>query len=65
MLLRMAFGDKIIYDRHSGFRTAVFSQPFMLLADLREGNYEMVELSGEVSNRLFEVLENWVQNLKY
>ena len=42
MLLRMAFDDKITYDRHSGFRTAAFSQPFSLLADLREGNYEMV-----------------------
>jgi site-specific DNA recombinase len=46
MLLRMAFDDKITYDRHSGFRTAAFSQPFALLADLREGNYEMVEGAG-------------------
>ena len=41
MLLRMAFVDKITYDRHSGFRTAAFSQPFSLLADLSKGKYEM------------------------
>ena len=40
MLLRMAFADKITYDRNHGFRTAVFSQPFSLLADLREGHNE-------------------------
>ncbi|MET0018699.1 MAG: hypothetical protein ABW105_01750, partial [Candidatus Thiodiazotropha sp. 6PLUC1] len=46
MLLRMAFADKITYDRNHGFRTAAFSQPFSLLADLREGNNEMVEVTG-------------------
>ena len=59
MLLRMAFADKITYDRNHGFRTAAFSQPFSLLADLREGNNEMVEVSGDTSNRLFEVLALW------
>ncbi len=42
----MAFADKITYDRNHGFRTAAFSQPFSLLADLREGNNEMVGLAG-------------------
>jgi site-specific DNA recombinase len=46
MLLRMAFADKITYDRDHGFRTPAFSQPFSLLADLREGNNEMVEGAG-------------------
>ncbi len=40
MLLRMAFSDKIAYDRNQGFRTAAFSQPFSLLEDLRHGKYE-------------------------
>ncbi len=44
--LLIALADKIFYDRNHGFRTAAFSQPFSLLADLREGNNEMVGLGG-------------------
>ena len=46
MLLRMAFADKIAYDRNQSFRTAAMSQPFSLLEDLREGKYEMVGQAG-------------------
>ncbi len=46
MLLRMAFTDKIIYDRNQGFRTAAMSQPFSLLEELKGGKYEMVGQAG-------------------
>ena len=46
MLLRMAFTDKITYDRNQGFRTAAFSQPFSLLEDLKGGKNEMVGPAG-------------------
>ncbi|MBV1928642.1 MAG: recombinase family protein [Gammaproteobacteria bacterium] len=46
MLLRMAFTDKITYDRNQGFRTAAMSQPFSLLEDLHMGKKEMVEGAG-------------------
>ena len=46
MLLRMAFTDKITYDRNQGFRTAAMSQPFSLLEELKGGEYEMVVPSG-------------------
>ena len=46
MLLRMAFSDKITYDRNQGFRTAALAQPFLLLEDLRHGKYEMVGPEG-------------------
>ena len=57
MLLRMAFTDKITYDRSQGFRTAAMSQPFSLLEDLKGGKKEMVEGRGATSNQLFEILE--------
>ena len=46
MLLRMAFADKITYDRNQGFRTAAMSQPFLALEDFKHGKYEMVDPSG-------------------
>ena len=46
MLLRMAFSDKITYDRNQGFRTAAMSQPFLALEGLKHGKYEMVDPSG-------------------
>ncbi len=46
MLLRMAFTDKITYERNKGFRTATFSQLFLLLEDLHMGKKEMVGLAG-------------------
>lgn len=42
LLIRMAFSDRMTYDRNKGFRTAAFSQPFAVLEDLRQGNLEMV-----------------------
>ncbi len=35
-----------IESSEDSFRTAAFSQPFLLLADLREGGNEMVGLAG-------------------
>lgn len=46
MLLRMAFTDKITYDRNQGFRTAAMSQPFLALEDFKHGKYEMVGPAG-------------------
>jgi site-specific DNA recombinase len=42
LLIRMAFTDRIAYDRNKGFRTAAYTQPFAVLEDLRQGNQEMV-----------------------
>jgi hypothetical protein len=50
---------QLSYVKNEEFRTAAFSQPFSLLAELKGVNNEMVEVSGDTSNRLFEVLEEW------
>lgn len=45
-----------------GFRTAKteeLSFPFKLLKNMDGGEYEMVQLRGETSNRLFQVLGEW------
>lgn len=42
MLLRMAFSDRITYDRNQGFRTASIAQPFKLLEHLKTGENAMV-----------------------
>ncbi len=49
LVLRLAFSEKLPYDRTEGFRTAQtnkFSLPFRLLENLKGGNYEMVEGTG-------------------
>tara|TARA_R110002072_G_scaffold40303_4_gene114450 strand:+ start:123 stop:275 length:153 start_codon:yes stop_codon:yes gene_type:complete len=42
----MAFADKITYDKNQGSRTAVMSQPFSLLEELKGGKYKMVGGNG-------------------
>jgi len=42
MLLRMAFTDKLTYDRNQGFRTAAIAQPFRALRHFDNDNSEMV-----------------------
>lgn len=47
MLLRMAFSDRIIYDRTKGFRTAPLAQPFLLLEWLKDQKEKVVGLAGK------------------
>ena len=46
MVLKLAFKDKLLYDRETGFRTANFTMPFKLLQDIKSGKYEMVRPTG-------------------
>ena len=46
MVLRLAFSEKLPYDRNEEFRTAQTALPFKLLGDLKGGEYEMVEGRG-------------------
>ena len=45
-LLKMAFSDRILYDRREGFRTAKTTLPFKVLADFFAENGDMVPLAG-------------------
>ena len=64
MLIRLAFLDKIAYDRNQGFRTAAFAQPFSLLEDLRHQKYEMVEARRKSSNHVLRILTEWSALIK-
>lgn len=41
LVLRMVFATKLHYRRESGFRTPEITQPFAVLQQIRDGNYEM------------------------
>ena len=59
IVLKLTFADQLSYVKNEGFRTAAMSQPFSLLEDLHMGKKEMVEVSGDTSNRLFDVFRDW------
>jgi len=42
IVLKLAFDNRLAYVRNEGFRTAETSQPFSLLEELKDGNYELV-----------------------
>ena len=46
MVIRLAFSEKLPYDRNEGFRTAQTSLPFRVLEGFKEGNSDMVPEAG-------------------
>ena len=46
MVLRLAFSEKLPYDRNEGFRTVPTALPFRVLGDLNGGKYDLVEGTG-------------------
>ncbi len=62
MVLRMVFAKKLPYRLNEGFRTTKneeLSLPFKLLKNMDGGEYEMAQVRGETSNRLFQTLGEW------
>jgi len=59
MVLRLAFSDKLPYQRNEGFRTAQTSLPFRLLEEFKGGHYDLARPTGKSSNRLFDILQEW------
>lgn len=57
IVLKLAFAEKLSYQRNGGFRTAATALPFRVLGDLQRGNKEMVEGSGLESNFLDRLVE--------
>lgn len=58
-VLKLAFSDRLPYDRTEGFRTGAKPLPFLLLEQLGTAKSGMVDLSVETSNCLFNTLERW------
>ncbi len=43
-VLKLAFADRLVYDRNKGYRTPKISMPFKVLRDISDNNIEMVPL---------------------
>lgn len=57
--LKLVFDDNLPYVRNKGFRTTNLSSPFKLLHDLKGGDKAMAETEGEISNQIFDTLQDW------
>lgn len=57
-VLKLAFSDRLAYQRNEGFRTPQVSVPFEFFRN-STGKCEMARMEGEASNALFEELERW------
>lgn len=62
-VLRLTFAETLRYSRNEGYRTAKTTFPFKVLSGVSTQKCEMVDLSGEDLNLLFQVLEEWETHL--
>ena len=46
LVLKLAFGSRLAFDRKTGFRTAIPTLPFKALAAIRNADYDLVEPKG-------------------
>ncbi len=55
-VLRLAFAERMSYQRNGGFSNPIKSLPFNILGDMSMGKSKMAHLEGDTSNALFETL---------
>ncbi len=61
---KVAFADRLPYDRNDGFRTAPIAQPIRALGDFRGGLKDMARMDRSCVNQLFRDLQDWEDILK-
>ncbi len=64
MVLKLAFTQKLPYDKKHGFRTTPKAQPFAALEQICDGKLEMMDINREFSNQIVDVLRDWEVCLK-
>ena len=65
LVLKLAFSEPLVYVRDEGFGTPKTTLPFKVLADFCGSKSKMVPLDEKTSNKLFEVFDDWNQQLKH
>ncbi len=63
-VLKLAFSERLAYERGKGFRTPKTTMPFNMLGGLHMQNCEMADNEVVTSNSVFEILEEWEKHLK-
>ena len=65
LVLRLAFAERISYNRQTGLRTPTLALPFKALQAIECGNSAMARPEGLSSNALFDTLHEWNEQLRH